>query len=390
MGLRKVFTAADLVSWRPYAPAAPVGFGGTLPATYYNELVTAPRIYGEEPLTRYASGSHPAYGALWAQREGVRSTINVFFLMKQSAWPSWNASAWKFDGATGVLLDRQPKTAAGVVEGASPVYDRFTSEPTTGALWWFGVHASAYYGGVVEVDPATLAETGTVLEFAAFESAPGGVAQTAVAAFALDRSARRAYVRWSDAPVRRVDAYDLQGDGTWKYSHSIWAGSAVDQVLMTDTGIVYLVDQNDWLTQYSARGDFLGAVRNPRTAAWPFGYLYGWDRFYRRLLFLAGTENEADGASTLRIEAFYPSPVAARLSPAIPLERPRNGRQLALVASLSGDGGEPIAAMPGKLELDGEPAAAAASDGAGDLLFRCDVRAGERVATVIVDDGGTT
>lgn len=390
MGLRKVFTASDLVAWRPYAPLAPTGFGGLLPAPYHAGLVTAPRIYGEEPNSRFASGSHLAQGALWAQREGVRSTINVLLMMRQSAWPSWNASVWKFDGATGAALARQPKTASGSDTGASASYDLFTSEPTNGALWWYGAHASAYHAGVVEVDPATTAQKGTVIPYSAFEMAPELAQQDAAEAFAIDREQRRAYVRWLGASVRRVDAYDLQGDGTWMWAHTLYAGSAVDQVLMTDTGTVYLIDENDWLTVYTAAGSFSGAVRNPRTAVWPFGYLYGWDRFYRRVLFLAGTENAADGASTLRVEAFYPSPAATRLSPPVPIERPRSGRRLALVASLSGDGGEPIAAMPGKLELDGVLVAAAVSDGAGDLLFRCDLAPGERTVTVTVDGGGTT
>lgn len=399
MGLTKVFMAQDTVWWRHFEAAESRPTDGSdpescldangnprrwgfehdtndrigwanwpnLPPIYSPDLVTNGRVYGEEPFQRYASGSHSMYGAMWAQKEGLASTINLFIPMRQAAWPSWNASVWKFDSASGVCLRRTPTKAVGV-EGVSVLYDRFTAETLSGRLWWFGLHADAYYHSFIGIDPTTFKTNGLEIDWNTFDDPPGNT-KNATSALGLDQDQGVAYVRWTGNPVRAVDAYKRRADGTWAWTHRIWAGAAVDQILLTDVGLVYLIDQNDWLSLYSAGGAYQGAVRNPRSAACPFGYMYAWDRFYRRLLFLAGTENEADGASTMRIEGFYPIPQATNLTPPIPLARPRKGKRLCVLAHFSGEGGEPIASTRGVLKADGTPVAQASADAAGDFTF---------------------
>lgn len=407
MGLLKVFTAQDTVWWRHFetkesrldlasgvldphscfdANGNPRRWGfehgrydhvgwvtyPNMPPPYNPDLVSNGRVYGEEPYLRYSSGSHPMWGAMWAQKDGDKSTINVMLKMRQSLWPSWGVSVWKFDGSNGVCVRRQPATAADTdIDGnfAGLVYDRFSAETISGRLWWYGLHATAYYNAVLRVDPTTLNVTGEEISLDLFEMPPGNLGKFDVAAFAMDQDQNRAYVRWTGNPVRAVDAYDQTPTG-WKWSHRIHAGSAVDQVLMTDTGIVYLIDENDWLTLYDETGAYQGAVRNPRTAAWPFGYMYGWDRLYRRLLFLAGTENELDGASTLKVEGFYPIPEAMYLTPPIPTSRLRKGRKSKFVASLFGSGGESVSSVNGLVKVDGVNAAYSTTDTSGEFVFQ--------------------
>src|SRR5690242_14054815 len=96
MGLRKVFTAADVAAYRlPWD-------GDPVPITYNGDLITAPRIYGEE-----ISG----VAAVWGGRDpNIAGPSSVSFLatMRQIYWPGWGISRWRFDGQEGHLLERQP------------------------------------------------------------------------------------------------------------------------------------------------------------------------------------------------------------------------------------------------------------------------------------------
>lgn len=338
MGLRQCFTAADPLAYRLPADIDPSPFE----FLYHPDLLVAPRVYGEEIAT---------VAAVWGGRDPNRygpSSISVLAIMRQVRWPGWDITRWKHDGQEGRLLSRD----VGLGGATMSTNGRFSVEPG-GAVWWYG---DPYVARAAELDAATLQETGSVILGADFGT-------LALPAFAVDRAADRVFMR-TDTSGSRVQVHRLS---TQAKLADIWAPGEVRSIVLTHDGHVYLVDVLDWICCYDYEGRFRGALKATRAPSAPFGVVYGWDHYFKRLLRVVGTASATDGASTVRPEGFFPEPEAWELSPPLPLKVPRKGRTIYSFAHIAGEGGEPLAGR--RLTFTaGAASSTVAADANGDAL----------------------
>ena len=306
---------------------------------YHPELVTPPRIYPEEPQS--FSGNGYKLGCLWSVNEPTLNgptTLCFLSVLRKYHWPSWDIRVWKMDGKTGSFLSS--KLGASVFGDDSPgiTYGAITWEPQ-GHLWEYAGHVAVDGLGAVQLDPATLGPVaGTNILPAAF---PGHESDS-IQEFAIDRRPGfdRMFIRWSSDRVGQVRVYKAS---TLEELTQVYACAQVQQLLVTNDGFLYVMDVAGWLHVYNFEGAYHGSVRHPQNETYPGGVAWGWDGQYKRLLRVAGTANESNGGSTLKIEGFYPVPEVTFLSPAIPRQVPRKGRTFYSLAHLCGEGGEPIA-----------------------------------------------
>lgn len=320
MGLRKSFDAADPVSYRLAADIDPVIYGEI---TFHPELTTPPRVYGEELS---------ALGAVWGGRDGNRygpSTFSVLGTTNQIYWPSWGINRWRFDGQAGRLLERQTDVALSAVIATNP---RFAVEPS-GALWWWGTPYYPAYASALDGD--TFAAAGLSVGGADFGAASG------FRDFNVDRAADRVFVRPASNNAGQISIWRLS---TKAKIADIWTPGATKGIVLTHDGYVYVVDELAWLCCYDYDGRLCGALKASRPPASPLGVVYGWDPYYKRLLRVVGTANAPDGASTMRVEGYYPQPEEWTLTPPVPLKVPRKSRPVYSFAHVAGEGGEPMAA----------------------------------------------
>lgn len=334
MGLRKPFTASDPLAYRLASEM------GTFWLHYAPDLITPPRVYGEE-LT--------GLGAVWAGHDPNRygpSSLSVLASMRQDDYPGWDITRWKHDGQEGRALSRD----VGVGDAVMATYARFTVEPS-GVVWWFG---DPYTTRAVELDSATLAEAGAVIVGSDFGA-------LTLPAFAVDRAADRVFMR-KDTSGNRVEVFRLS---TKVKLVDLWAPGEVRSIVLTHDGFVYLVDVLEWICCYDYEGRFRGALKATRAPAAPFGVIYGWDHYFKRLLRVVGTASATDGASTVRPEGFFPEPEAWELTPPLPLKVPRKGRSIYSFAHIAGEGGEPLGGRRLTVTADGASSTVAA-DANGD------------------------
>jgi hypothetical protein len=346
MGLLRCFEAEDLLEYQLW--------DGSADASYNAYLITPPRIYAEE--IRPTTGRP---GALWGGADPNRwgpSSISFFAVTSQVRWPSWGAGRWKLDGRFGRKLERLSGATA---FGQMGVTTGLLSVEPAGAVWEFAGHPFIDANGAVLMDVDTMTVTSQLIRPEDF----AGHAAGAMVDFAVDRAADRVWIRWLTNNVGQVSVYRLS---TRELLHEIWAPNQTNGVVLTHDGFVYVVDVLDWLCVYDYEGRLHGAMRHPRLVSHPGGVCYGWDAYYRRLLRLEGTPVAVDGASTLRVEAFYPVPQAALLSPPVPRQVPRAGRRVYVLSRAVGEGAEPIVGRAA--QLGGDVAGAGSSDHQGDVV----------------------
>ncbi len=305
---------------------------------YHDELISSPRIY-QEQLASMASSYKP--GVIFVTPDAnVNGPTTIHFLgtTNQVAWPGWNAVRWRFDGQIGALLGVD-HTAFG-----SGIYYQQMIAGADGSLWWFGALATVYHGGPMQIDPATLAEIGTTSPYpvSSFLDKHGNN-PIDIQDFSIDRGRDRFFVRWSTDYVGEIEVYELS---TRTYLTSIYAPNETNGVVLTHDGYIYLVDKADWISVYDYAGNSHGSFRNPRRQNYVGGYggiVYGWDRYYKRLLFLGGIQDAADGACKCRIWGYYPVPDAAGVTAPVPRQAPRHGRRVYVFSHAYGEGGEALA-----------------------------------------------
>jgi hypothetical protein len=151
----------------------------------------------------------------------------------------------------------------------------------------------------------------------------------------------------------------------------VYTPNASAGVITTVEGFVYLVDELGWIMIYDYDGKFYNAMKNPTpTNLYPGGFLYGWDTFAKRLLFLGGTAVTSEGASTLRVVGYHPLPIGVVVTPPLPRQVPRKNRLISVLSHLSGEGGEPLAAKRGAVTR--AEAVAVVTDKDGDYIFTAD------------------
>jgi hypothetical protein len=316
MGLKRVLVT-DIAEYEQMDPDAYEG-----PGPYNTYLLTPPRIYGEE--FRIIEGG-ANFGIVWSQAGiGIESdsTIHLFSTMVTYAWPSYALKKWTFDGKTGALISTE-EVDAGLLWGS------FAWEPlgNSGYLWEFGGNPIADDDGAIRVasDFASLDASLGALVPDDFTAAIGSD-PIVIRDFAIDRASDLVWVRWGiDAPNRvRVHRYASKEHIADLYTPNTTAGIAV-----TGDGTVFILDELDWLMQYSYAGAFRGGFRHPRAQVYADGtrpVAFGWDSFYKRLLLAGATANESDGASTVRIEGFAPRPKDTLLTSPLPLVPMRKER----------------------------------------------------------------
>ncbi|MCB1865176.1 MAG: hypothetical protein KDG50_07070 [Chromatiales bacterium] len=107
---------------------------------------------------------------------------------------------------------------------------------------------------------------------------------------------------------------------------------------VSTTGILTLVNY--------ASGEVLGVLGFGTQFEKAYGRVrFAWDRFYRRILVAIWTSDNADGSSTVKVEAYYPQSSVVGMSKPIPLAVPRKGRTVPLLVEVRGDAGEFVQAQ---------------------------------------------
>lgn len=367
MALRRAFRATDRIQYALWpGPAAP-------PLVHYADyLISAPRLYQEE-LACFNSTYSPGILYVTPGANPYGSTvINFFSVLTTVAWPSWGTARWRFDGQAGHLLGVDHFTTA--FSSGAIVFDQMTSEPN-GSLWWFGQHADAYHSGPVQVDPVTFGPPGGTWGTSPYPASSfldkNGGATIGYADFAIDRAGDRLFARWLTSNVGEVSIYRLS---TLAYLTSIYTPNKTCGVVLTHDGFVYVADEADWLCVYDYNGVFQNAFRNPRrsdygaavASGFGSGVAYGWDRYYKRILFVGATPNAADGACKMRIWGYYPVPDAAGVTPPLPRQVPRAGRRVYVVSHCYGEGAEPLASR--SATATGADVGSAVTDREGDAV----------------------
>ncbi len=369
MGLQPCFTAADALDYQLW--------DGVVPGTHYNDyLITPPRVYSEElqAITTTYTG-----GTMWVERSGNKYseyTLNHWAVMTQYAWPGWGLKRWRLDAQFG----HRVSSTAWV---GSVVMDQITYEPS-GFIWWFGAHADAYQGGPTLVDASSLAPTTTHITNAQWRDAKGNVPGGATD-FAIDRGNDRMMVRWNTNAVGEVGIYKYS---TKQLLANIYTPNSTCGIIVTGDGFIYVVDVLDWLIEYDYNGVFQNAFRNPRRQTYlggNGGVVYGWDPFFKRLLFAGVTPNAANGACTVRPQGFYPVAAQAALTPPIPRQVPRKNKRTTFFSHLCGEGAEALANRTAA--VSGIVVSTPTSDLDGDIIFTATPpAAGIDPVTVSVDD----
>jgi hypothetical protein len=341
------------------------GCTGPFPDARYNAGLIGSPFAGVWPFRRHREeivqpGTLSRPGAVWGAHDPNRwdqASIKFMANMSQICWPSWSTKVWRFDAARGRPL--------GTFYGSSILLDLFAVEPD-GSVWWFGVTADAYHGGPVllSLSSASVAATTTVIPAATFEGA------ISIEDFGLDRAAHRAFVRSNVTGTGKVTIYDFDlATMTATKIADIFTPNQTAGVALTLDGFVYLADVLDWICVYDYDGNFHGAYRNPRANSHLYGAAYGWDQAYKRLLRVENTPANALGASTLKIEGFYPVPAEAILTPPIPRQVPRKNRRVYVFSHLCGEGGEPLTGRPATLEHGGAVVGEGPTDTDGDVAI---------------------
>jgi hypothetical protein len=389
MGLVKCFEAESLITYEKWwlhespvdsdDPAVPppdwpcvdwkeAGYVGPFAEARYNPGIMGSPFGSVWPFRRYAEeiaqpASRARPGAVWGAHDPNRwdqASIKFLSNINQIYWPSWATRIWRFDAARGRSLGTFKESLGSLV-----VLDQFTVEPD-GSVWWFGPHADAYHGGPklmsLSSDAIGLAEV--VIPTDTFEQA------AVIEDFGLDRAARRAFVRRGENTVGQVTIYDFnQATMTATKVADIYTPNATAGIAPTLDGFVYVADVLDWICVYDYDGNFHGAYRNPRPNAHLYGAAYGWDQAYKRLLRVVNTPVDGLGASTLRIEGFYPVSAEAILTPPIPRQVPRKNRGIFVFSHLCGEGGEPLTGRHATLEHGGAVVGEGATDTDGDVAI---------------------
>lgn len=345
------------------------------PDTYNQDLRANGRIYGEELL-----GFPTLHGALWADEEANPlgpSTISFFGLTRQVCYPSWALGRWVFDGARGVCLFRanvSPSIEA--TYGGRVWYERFSCDPSNGDVWTYGVGGLGY--GTAPACrlglPDSFDPDGVEIPFTVFpEEYSEGT--SGARAFAINRGRKRLAIAHIATMADRAILYRLTSDGasggTWgvEYVRTIFAPNWIKALFWTADGLLYVHDVANFLHVWGRDGEeYQGTVRFVPSVEGS-DLLVSWDRFYRRILAVEATPNEADGASTLRVRGFYPVPEATRISDPIPLLVPRKGRTIPVLVQITGDGVEPISGRTARV-AGGALSAFGTSDASGNAVVR--------------------
>lgn len=427
VGLRKCFEAADTLWYDPWPEHLPP------PLIHWHEYLYSNGRHFSECLavTNPDNGSSYGPGAIWAGAEGNEFDSTTIHYANQvltvlAGSGGGGLDIWRLDGLYGRRLPGQypelynedvTRTVGGVttiVHHRGDVIQRDSDNPyqripydspdffmqfSTGGVVHFAYEPSGYlwqWGapsqiGASVVDQSKMLSTAalghvTPSDFPAppdFIDAVGNVAD-----MNIDRGADRLFVRWSNTlSNRRTHIYRIS---THTYLGDIWTPNQTAGIVLTHDGFVYLHDVGDWICVYDYAGTFYSAFKNPRRETYlgaKGGIAYGWDRFHKRLLMVGMVADNADGSPRVRVKGYYPEPLAAGLTPPLPLQVPRAGRTIHFLTHLYGEGGEPLSSRRVTANIAGP----GITDRNGDVeLATTPAQAGTEAVTITADASPST
>lgn len=299
-------------------------------ATYYDYLVTPPRIYGEE----YDGGG---VIALFLNQETSVDGYEVIYLwlqQNQRWWPSYNFTLHRWNATTGAYLGRADA-------GFSP-YLSILAQSRDGTLWalysFSGLNAYK-----VNIDPTTHAivfDATPTYNFSGFS----GLIQ--LLAFSIDVEQNLLLANVNNAP--QLVVYNLT---TGAVIRTIQLPGLPTQIMPEDTGRCYVAVASSsdstrrvCLVNY-VTGQLL-SVFQVQTAFDPFSpqRAITWDRKYRRFLTWTYAPVTTEGQNTSVIKGYFPVPQPVTLTAPVPLRPPRKYRSTPILTRVCGDMGE---SMPG-------------------------------------------
>ncbi|PYJ07922.1 MAG: hypothetical protein DMF06_14290 [Verrucomicrobia bacterium] len=328
----------------PYAlPGDPSIASGS--ADYHPELIAPPRIYAEEIQ---------AITSFFVNRERTPWSdfaVHIICQTIQIYYPSYNYIHWRFDGMTGVLLDRQ----IGLI---GSLYDYQIYPSRDGSLWRVSI-----LGSFFEIDPVTLEEIPDTRQ----DPAKYGAIKILVPL--VDRAQNLAVLKTSSEGNNQIGVYDFTSGALVR---RIPLSGAPVNIFAEDERRCYVLTSKNLLNllDYTS-GEILSTLKAPPVEAGALGSLLTWDRFLRRLLLYTWRASAIDGACLSSFAGFYPVPVAIGITQAIPLLPPRAGRTVPCLVRAYGDAGEGIPgvkfarAVTGPAGFTGAPPA---TDNDGDAI----------------------
>ena len=377
MALPQPFTASTVLPYRAW--------DGVSAAAVNADLIAGARIYAEE-LRALGAVAYRRPAAIW----GDGDRINVFASMRCIEDPGYYFRRWAIDSLSGAVLPQPSRSwyddlgnlVASVDDGfyAASVDMDENSQATvevgkgagaawsTGTIWRFGQDETTDYQGPIyaNYDGNSAGLGGAAIT----HEADYGLTGYAVD-FAIDRAADLVWFRMSADDGGLVRCFQISDKSLVA---TLYAPNATKAILPTGDGFVFVVDAYDWILLYDYDGAYWGGMRNPLGAIPAGGRCHGWDPTTRRLLELTATASASDGASTLQVRGFYPTPQACYLTKAIPRTIPRKGQTSYFFAHLYGDGGEPITSRPVAVAASvplGITASNVITDAQGDAVTSC-------------------
>lgn len=240
-------------------------------------------------------------------------------------WPSWGFGAMRFDGLTGEFLGWDTRFKQYAVTDVSTGPD--------GNVW--AVRQNHWIGkldrttGLFSTEIDLLDHYGTNVSSFWASSAP----------ICVDLANDRAITRLArDGQNQLSICAHASGDAL----HQITVCGEAEQVFMADDRRAYCVSTRGVVTVFDyMTGQVLGVLDVGKSAD---PRRWAWDKTLKRILCFTHTPDDMpEGHCTAKLTGFYPTPVAAGMTPPIPLQIPRIDRQVPVHVRVYGAAGEGIA-----------------------------------------------
>lgn len=326
--LRQTFTSQPFM----YRLAADIPVTGFPTAHYHPELITPPRIYGEE----YDSGG---VTAIFLNQETLVDGYEVIYLLitqNQINWPGYLFRLHRWSASTGAYL-------GGLDSTVDPVFKTFNQD-RNGTLWGCeSVTTKRVFKYTIDTTLHDLVTDSVVqFDFSTFSDI------TLLNAFSID-----------------IDANKMMGGSNSDFYLKVWnlsTGALENQIavpgypvvvmpeevnrcyVLTSAGIVCLVDYSTLTVMSAFR------VQTSFTAVSSYKTIT-WDGSYRRFLSWIYTPVDTTGQNTSVIAGYYPVPQPTYLTAPIPIRPPRKYLTTPILSRMCGDMGESVGGAQVALSL---------------------------------------
>lgn len=295
------------------------------------------------------------------------NTLYVNATFKMSPWPSWVVTFHKFDCLKGSYLARvAAPSSVGTLLSFGATFRSKLGKLWARHMWGFTLQEFMFTESSVALGDMTLASS----------FFPGLFGFGFVA---IDDDKQR----FLNGRFRDLTVHNLQ---TGALLDTLYMPDNISAVALEDSGRAYVLCANRVLVLVDyTRHDILGVVQIPPAPGgsgyWNDGDVsMTWDHIFRRILIIEAVPDNADGSCATVVRGYRMVPLGTRITTPIPLEPPRKGRVIPVLAQVVGELNEGVGGYIITAEVTGEAAQVGVpmTTSFGEALIRCDCKnAGE-------------